>query len=151
MYRLWTVIPYASNVSFYWPIDERSSVDQSIQEWRYFNNRRFTHCQLDTRLSIRALRFSNPAQLFWNIGVLRLEEPLFAHYLPIKSQNCKERRLQVEHFTPCIPDAKYRLRKHGCLQKVNYRYFGLKSRGIFASFVWIPPRLLQQQHLYFLH
>ena len=25
-----------------------------------------------------------------------------AHYLPVKSQNCQERRLQVEHFTPSI-------------------------------------------------
>ena len=63
---------------------------------------------------------------------MRLDEPLSAHYLPIKSQNCQERRLQVEHFTSSIPDAKYRLRKHGCLQKVNFRYFGLKSGGIFT-------------------
>ena len=38
-----------------------------------------------------------------------LDEPLSVHYLPIKSQNCQERLLQVEHFTPSIPDALYRL------------------------------------------
>ena len=109
-----------------------------MQEWRYFNNRRFTHCQLDTRLSIRALRFSKPAQLFWNIGVLRLDEPLSVYCLTIKSQNCQERRLQVEHFTPSIPDAKYRLRKHE--RKGKFRYFGLKSRGIFTfRFPSSPP------------
>ena len=42
--------------------------------------------------SIRALRFSKPAQFFWNIGVLRLDEPLSAHCLPIKSQNCQDDR-----------------------------------------------------------
>ena len=56
------------------------------QEWRYCNNRRSTHCQLDAR-SIRALRFSKQAQLLWNKGVLRLEEPLSANYLPTKSEN----------------------------------------------------------------
>ena len=45
-----------TRVQFYWPIDERSNVDWSIHEWRYFNNRLSTHCQLR---SIRALRFSN--------------------------------------------------------------------------------------------
>ena len=75
-----------------------------------------------------------------NIGVLRLDEPLSAHCLPIKSQNCQERRLQVEHFTPSIPDAKDRLRKHGCLQKGKFRYFKLKSRGLFAfRFRSSPP------------
>ena len=43
----------------------------------------------------------------------------------------QERRLQVEHFTPSIPDAKYRLRKHGCVQKQKFRYFGFKSHGTF--------------------
>ena len=90
--------------------------------------------------SIRALRFSKPAQLFWNIGVLRVDEPLSAHCLPIKNQNCQERRLQVEHFTPSIPDAKNRLRKHGCLQKGKFRYFKLKSRALFAfRFRSSPP------------
>ena len=63
---------------------------------------------------------------------MRLDEPLSAHCLPIKSQNCQERRLQVEHFTPSIPVAKYRLRKHGCAQEGKFRYFGLKSRGYFT-------------------
>ena len=54
-----------------------------------------------------------------------------AHCLPIKSQNCQERCLHVEHFTPSIPVAKYRLRKHGCAQEGKFRYFGLKSRGYF--------------------
>ena len=90
--------------------------------------------------SIRALRFSKPAQLFWNIGVLRVDESLSAHCLPIKSQNCQERRLQVEHFTPSIPDAKNRLRKHGCLQKGKFRYFKLKRRALFAfRFRSSPP------------
>ena len=71
---------------------------------------------------------------------MRLDEPLSAHCLPIKSQNCQERRLQVEHFTPSIPDAKYRLRKYGCLQKRKFRYFKLKSRGIFTFlFPSSPP------------
>ena len=39
-----------------------------MQEWRYFNNRRFTHCQLDTRLSISALRFSKPVSAFLEYG-----------------------------------------------------------------------------------
>ena len=66
---------------------------------------------------------------------MRLDELLSAaHCLPIKSENCQERRLQVEHFTPSIPDAKYRLRKHGCLQKVNFRYFGLKKSWHFCQF-----------------
>ena len=71
---------------------------------------------------------------------MRLDEPLSSHCLPIKSQNCQERRLQVEHFTPSIPDAKYRLRKHGCLQKGRFRYFGLNSRDIFTfRFPSSPP------------
>ena len=41
---------------------------------------------------------------------------------------------------PSIPDAKYRLRKHGCVQKGKFRYFGLKSCGIF-SFLFPPPLL----------
>ena len=114
---------------------------KSYKNESYFNNRRFTHCQLDTR-SILALRFSKPAQLFWNKGVLRLDESLSAHCLPIKNQNCQERRLQVEHFTPSIPDAKYRLRKHGCAQEGKFRYFGLKSRGYFTyRFLSSPPVL----------
>ena len=118
---------------FFWPIDERSNVDWSIQEWCQFDKRRSTHCQLNGR-SIRALRFSKPAYLFWNIGVLRLDEPLSAHCLPIKSQNCQERLFHVEHFTPSISDAKYRLRKG------KFRYFGLKSRGIFTFlFPSSPP------------
>ena len=65
---------------------------------------------------------------------------LSAHCLPIKRQNCRERRLQVEHFTPSIPDATHRLRKHGCLQKRKFRYFKLKSRGLFAfRFRSSPP------------
>ena len=41
---------------------------------------------------------------------------------------------------PSIPDAKYRLRKHGCVQKGKFRYFGLKSRGIFTFlFPSSPP------------
>ena len=39
-------------------MDERSNVDQSIQEWRYFENRRFTHCQLDAKVFER-LDFQN--------------------------------------------------------------------------------------------
>ena len=41
---------------------------------------------------------------------------------------------------PSIPGAKYRLRKHGCVQKGKFRYFGLKSCGIF-SFLFPPPLL----------
>ena len=52
-----------------------------------------------------------------------------ADCLPIKSENCQEGRLQVEHFTPSIPDAIYRFRKHE--RKGKFRYYGLKSRGIF--------------------
>ena len=71
---------------------------------------------------------------------MRLDEPLSVYCLTIKSQNCQERRLQVEHFTPSIPDAKYRLRKLGCVQKGGFRYFGLKSRGIFTfRFPSSPP------------
>ena len=68
-------------------------------------------------------------------------EPLSAaHCLPIKSENCQERRLQVEHFTPSIPDVKYRLRKQGYVQEGKFRYFGLKSRGIFTfRFPSSPP------------
>ena len=93
---------------------------KSIQEWLYFENRHFTHCKLDARCG-RTLRFSKPAHVFWNIGVLRLDEPFSAQYLPMKSQNCQKLRLQVEHFTPSIPDAKYRLRKHGYVQKGKFR------------------------------
>ena len=77
------------------------------------------------------------SQLFWNIGVLRLDEPLSAYYLPIKTQNCQEGRVQVEHFTPSIPDAIYRLRKYE--RKGKFRYFGLKSRGIFTFCFPFPP------------
>ena len=71
---------------------------------------------------------------------MRVDEPLSAHCLPIKSQNCQERRPQVEHFTPSIPDAKNRLRKHGCLQKGKFRYFKLKRRALFAfRFRSSPP------------
>ena len=61
-----------------------------------------------------------------------------AHYLPITNQNRPESRLQVGHFTPSSPDAKYRLRKHGCLQKVNFRYFGLKKSWHFCQFRFNP-------------
>ena len=132
MYRLWTVIPYASNASFYWPIDERSNVDWSIQEWRQFDKRRSTHCQLDAR-SIRALKTvfkTSSAFLEYRRFEARRAVVCCSLSLPLKSENCQERRLQVEHFTPSIPDAIYRLRKHE--RKRKFRYFGLKSRGIFT-------------------
>ena len=51
----------------------------------------------------------------------------------------QKRRLQVDHFTPCIADAKYRLRNHGWVQKGKFRYFGLKSRGIFTPSLSFLP------------
>jgi len=98
-----------------------------------------THCQLDAK-SVRALSFSKPAQFFWNIGVLRLDKPLStAHYQPRKSQNCQERRLQVKHFTPSIPHAKYRLRKQGCVQKGNFRYLWVKKSWHFYLSLSLLP------------
>ena len=70
---------------------------------------------------------------------MRLDELLsVAHCLPIESENCQEGRLQVEHFTPSVPDAIYRFRKHE--RKGKVRYFGLKSLGIFTfRFPSSPP------------
>ena len=58
--------------------------------------------------------------------------------LPIKSENCQERRLQVKHFTPSIPDAIYRLRK----QKGSEKFDILGEKVVaFLPFAFPPPVL----------
>ena len=114
------------------------NVAMSTKAFRnYFNNRRSTHCQLDTR-SIRALRFSKPAQLFWNIGVLRLDEPLSAHCLPIKSQNCQERRLQVQHFTLLFQMQNIGFGSTGVCRKENFDILGWKVVAFFHFSSLLP-------------
>ena len=56
-----------------------------------------------------------------------------------KAKNCQERRLQVGHFTPSIPDAKYRLRKRGYVQKGNFRYLWVKKSWHFYLSLSLLP------------
>ena len=56
-----------------------------------------------------------------------------------KAKNCQERRLQVGHFAPSIPDAKYRLRKHECVQKGNFRYLWVKKSWHFYLSLSLLP------------
>ena len=132
------MIPYARNASFYWPIDELRNVDQSIQLLRHFDNRRFTHCQLDAK-SIRALRFSKPAQLFWNIGVLRLDEPLSpAHCVPLKSQNWARNVVYRSSTLHLFQMQNVGLGSTGVFRKENFDILGQKVVA-FLPFAFPPP------------
>ena len=63
-----------------------------------------------------------------------------AHCLPIKSQNCQERRLQVQHFTLLFQMQNIGFGSTGVCRKGNFDILGEKV-VVFLPFSFPPPHL----------